>query len=323
MIKRIVKQHPIRIIFACLCIMTFMGIKFWEYYAPLSIHGRNNSEISRIKVGNPADFTFAVFGDNKGNSSVFEPLLCDIDHRTEIGFAIGIGDQVRKREKGLYRSFLNQVKENLTIPLLTAIGNHDLNGGSSIYQGIFGPTYYAFQVGQSHFIVLDAVTEGKFDKRERQWLEEELKKAQTLETRFVFIHVPPFDPRGKGFNKCLTDKDGEDLRDLFRRYNVTHLFASQVHGYFSGIWEGVPYTITGGVGGSLQGSNPEHSFHHYVKVHVHGGNVDMAVRQIDSEGIMPGFFGLIQDYALDWGSLLGASISLFTVALSMRNRYGS
>ena len=116
-------------------------------------------------------------------------------------------------------------------------------------------------MGEGYFIVLDSTTEAGFDKTGRKWLEKELKKAKASKVRFVFMHVPPFDPRGNGFHKCLND--GEELLDLFRHYHVTYLFASHIHGYFSGVWQGVPYTITGGAGGKLQGNDPNHFFHHY------------------------------------------------------------
>jgi hypothetical protein len=324
MTKKIFKEHPIKIILASLCILLFMGFKFWDYYAPLSISNWNKKEISQIKVANPTEFTFAVFGDNKGNKSIFEPLLKDIDHDTEIVFAIDVGDLVSEGERGKYRRFLNQVKENLTIPFLTAIGNHDLSNGSPRnYQEIFGSTFYSFQVGQSYFIVLDATTESGFNKAERKWLEDELQKAQALKARFVFMHVPPFDPRGNGFNKCLPEKDREDLLDLFRRYNVTHLFASHIHGYFSGVWEGISYTITGGAGGKLQGDDPEHFFHHYIKVHVSNGKVDLMVKRIDRESPLASFFDLMEDFLLEWGLLIVAGISLLTLGLSIWHNHVS
>jgi hypothetical protein len=318
-IKKVFKEHPIKIILASLFILSFLGYKIWDYNAPLSIHEWNKKEASRIEVVNPDDFTFAVFGDNKGNYSFFEPLLHDIDHDKEIAFAIDVGDLVNKGERRLYRRFLKQVKRTLTIPFLTAIGNHDLNNGSSgNYEEIFGPTYYAFQVGQSYLIVLDATTEAGFDKTERKWLENELKRAQISKARFIFMHVPAFDPRGSGFNKCLPEKDRGDLLDLFRFYKVSHLFASHIHGYFSGIWEGVPYTITGGAGARLQGSDREHFFHHYMKVHVNNGKINMMVRRIDAENPIRQRFNQMRDDVVGWSLLLGAGILLFTVGLSMR-----
>jgi len=283
-LKRTLQDHPLIMGLALLLILLFVGLKLRDYYAPLPDHERNKKEISRIKAYDPSDFTFAVFGDNKGNISIFKPLLRDIDDRIDIDFAIDLGDLVDGGNNAHYRRFLNQLQDNLAIPVLAVIGNHDLSkGGSSHYQEIFGPTYYSFQIGQGYFTILDAISEQGFDKTERKWLEDELKKAQVSKARFVFMHVPPFDPRGGGFDKCLPERDRRDLLDLFRRYNVTHLFASHIHGYFTGVWEGVPYTITGGAGAGLQGSGSQHFFHHYVEVHVNDGKVDTTVRQIDSE----------------------------------------
>jgi hypothetical protein len=315
--KKVFKEHPIKIIIASLCILLFIGLEIWDYQAPLSIHDRNKKEISRIKVVNPTDFTFAVFGDNKGNYSFFEPLLHDIAQDKEIAFAIDDGDLVSDGKRGQYRRFLNQVEENVAIPFLRAIGNHDLNNGSSDnYREIFGPTYYAFQIGQNYFFVLDATSELGFDKAERQWLEDELYKAQVSEARFVFMHVPPFDPRGT----YPSERNWKDLMELFKRHNITHLFASHIHGYFSGIWEGVPYTITGGAGARLQGSDSQHFFHHYIKVHVNNGKVDLTVRRINAENIMVRFYDLMEDNAMEIGLLLCAGISLLTLWLSVRKK---
>ena len=94
MIKKNMKEHPVRIILASLCFLLFIGITVWHSYAPVPIHNRNQREISRITVADPNDYSFAVMGDNKGNRSVFEPLLRDIGRDKEIAFAIDNGDLV-------------------------------------------------------------------------------------------------------------------------------------------------------------------------------------------------------------------------------------
>lgn len=317
MAKKVFKEHPVKIIFASLCILLFIALKIWDSYAPLSIHNWNKKEISRIKIPDPDNFTFAVFGDNKGNYSIFDPLLHDIAQDKEIAFTIDAGDLVSDGKRGQYRRFLNQVQEALTVPFLTAIGNHDLgNGriGPGNYREIFGPTYYAFQIGQSSFIVLDATSELGFDRAERQWLEDELREAQVSKARFVFMHVPPFNPTGT----YPPQKDWKDLLELFRRYNVTHLFASHIHGYFSGVQEGVPYTITGGAGAKLLGSDPQHFFHHYMKVHVNNGKVELTIRRINEENAVVRFYDLMKKNAIEGGLLLCAGISVLTLWFSVR-----
>jgi hypothetical protein len=321
-IKKILTQHPVKIILASLCILLFIGITLWNSSAPVPVNNRNQRELSRIVVDDPHDFTFAVMGDNKGNRSVFEPLLRDIGQDKEIAFAIDDGDLVDGGTMSHYRLFLHQVQENVSIPFLTAIGNHDLNknGSNSNYQDIFGPTYYSFRVGEGYFIVLDATTEAGLDKTERQWLERELQQGQAAKARFVFMHVPVFDPRGGKFHKSLPDKDQKDLLDLFRRYKVTHLFASHLHGYFSGVQAGVPYTVTGGAGGSLQGKEPEHFFYHYLKVHLRDGKADVIVRRIEAATSIVSFFDLMEDYVVQWGLLAAAGLLLLSLALPQRSK---
>jgi serine/threonine-protein phosphatase CPPED1 len=321
--QKVFEEHPVRVTIAILCVLLFIGVRIKDFYTAPSVSGWNEKEISRVKVPHPEDFTFAVLGDNKGNRSYFEPLLRDMDQNSEIAFAIDVGDLVDGGQEARYRRFFNQLHENLKIPFLSAIGNHDLYRSSGTYRKIFGPTYDAFQVGHAYFLVLEATTESGFDKAERQWLEEELQKSQATEARFVFMHVPPFDPRGSGFNKCLPEKDGKDLLGLFNRYNVTHLFASHIHGYFTGVWEGISYTITGGGGAALQGSDPQHFFHHYVRVHVNNGNVATTVRRIDPENVMKRFFYLMEDFVLEWGLLAVAGICLLTLGLSVGRSRGS
>jgi hypothetical protein len=313
---KIVKKYPIRIVLAALCIVAFIGIALWDSLAPVSVHNGNQRGISRITVSDPNNYSFAVIGDNKGNRSVFVPLLRDIGQDREIAFALDDGDLVNGGTMGHYRRFLDQVQGNLPIPMLTAIGNHDLNHGSNNnYQAIFGPPYYSFQIGQGYFIVLDATAEAGFDKTERAWLEKELRKSQGAKARFVFMHVPVFDPRGGKFHKSLPDKDQIDLLDLFRRYKVTHLFASHLHGYFSGVWAGVPYTITGGAGGSLQGRDPEHFFYHYVKVNIKNGTADVIVKRIDAANPLIYLFDFLEDYVFQWGLLLAAALLLLSIVL--------
>src|SRR4030067_1267783 len=156
MTQKVFKKHPLKIILALLCILLFIGIQVWNSSAPVPTHNWTQKELSQITVADPNNYSFAVMGDNKGSRSVFEPLMRDIDRDKEIAFAIDDGDLVDGGTMRHYRRFLRRVQGNLSIPLLTAIGNHDLdkNGSHKNYEAIFGPTYYSFQVGQGYFIVL-------------------------------------------------------------------------------------------------------------------------------------------------------------------------
>ena len=104
-----------------------------------------------------------------------------------------------------------------------------------------------------------------------------LSKSADASHRFVFMHVPLFDPRGGRHHHCMPPESARSLLDLFKTNNVTHIFASHIHSYYSGKWEGIPFTITGGAGGELVGKDPEHDFFHYLKVSIKGADVQIAV----------------------------------------------
>jgi serine/threonine-protein phosphatase CPPED1 len=214
-------------------------------------------------------------------------LLQQMGRDPGLSFVIHLGDTVDRGEPAEYRSFFKSVRQYLKMPLLAVIGNHELagDGNGKLYAEIFGARYFSFHLQDSYFIILDAATP-KSGLREQQlrWLQAELTKAQTYKTRLVFLHVPLFDPRGGEHHHCLLPESGRRLAALCKAYRVTHIFAGHIHGYFEGLWDGVPYTITAGAGAKLYGADPRHFFHHYLRVSVAGDRVQIQVQRLEKEG---------------------------------------
>ncbi len=226
------------------------------------------------------NFTFIVMGDNK-NAKMFDSII-DETNRENVSFLIDVGDLVIKGERAYYELFLEQA-ERSNKPLLTAIGNHELyDKGRADYYDIFGPFYYSFTVGDAYFIVLDDANEQGLDKWQMQWMIGELQKSQNYSLRFVFMHVPLYDPR-PDIGHCLKDPAAaRELNEIFDEYNVSMVFAAHIHAYFNGTWGKTPYIITGGAGGEqVGGDDPAHYFYHYIKVHVSGGNVSYEVVKLN------------------------------------------
>ena len=282
-IAETIKRNPVKICSLIICILLFAALEVWGHFSPLPAHQWNMINLKEIDVADPGNFSFAVFGDNRNSKYVFENLLRLIDHDPDIAFAVSLGDMVQKGEKERYRWLIQQVRNNLGIPLLTVMGNHERRGkGSDLYRVIFGPSYFSLKIGKNLFIVLDNSNGKGFDPGQEQWLMKELKKSGNCDTRNVFMHAPLYDPRGGSHHYCLPNKASEKLIKLFRKYNVTHIFVSHIHGYFEGKWEGIPFTITGGAGAELQGNGPDHDFFHYLKVHIKNGNVHVEVKRVPS-----------------------------------------
>jgi serine/threonine-protein phosphatase CPPED1 len=246
----------------------------------------NLRQIERLQAPAGGTLTFAVLGDNRSNPAVFERVLNDIARDPSLAFAVDVGDMVEQGTLEQFETFFKQIRSAARLPFLTVAGNHDLGKDRdlTLYRKIFGPDYYAFQLKDHYFIVLNDNLPNGRGEAQMIWLEEELRKSQAFKTRLVFLHVPFFDPRGGENHHCLPEATGRRLAALFSRYKVTHIFAGHIHSYFSGHWDGVPYTITGGAGAPLYGTDPKHSFYHYLKVTLKGAEVHVEVQRIKTEG---------------------------------------
>jgi 3',5'-cyclic AMP phosphodiesterase CpdA len=268
-----------------LLILAWAGAGFAAEAGALPARNWNQTNLQRIKVPPGPTLTFAVLGDNRSNPKVFVQVLKQMDRDRGLAFAIDVGDLVETGTVDNFRVFLDQVRGYLRLPLLTVIGNHDLERGlgARLYRKIFGPDHYAFQLKDNYFIVVNDVGKGGVGQAQRRWLERELKKSQAYKTRLVFLHIPLFDPRS-GKPHALAVATGQKLAALFSRYHVTHIFAGHIHGYFSGKWDGVSYTITAGGGAPLYGTNPQHFFYHYLKVTLTEDKVSIQVRRLAQKG---------------------------------------
>lgn len=251
--------------------LMFPSVTDWNYHQLQKIDKTQNN------------FSFAVFADNKNSITTFENLISKVNGEN-VSFSIDIGDLVFDGEREKFNFFINQVKK-LNKPLLTVIGNHELlDEGRANYYDIFGRFYYSFTVGNSYFIVLDDANENNIDPWQMRWLRNELNKSQNYKYRFIFMHVPLYDPRKEeqpGHSmKNITF--AHKLNTLFDRYNVTMLFCSHIHSYYRGIWNKTPYIITGGAGAELYGTDPNHYFYHYIRVDVSNSGVKYNVVKLKS-----------------------------------------
>lgn len=234
------------------------------------------------------EFSFAVFGDNRNSLLVFNRLM-EMVNNDEPLFSILLGDFVFTGEKYKHRTFISQA-EKIDHPLLILPGNHEVWDNDSFrenYEFFYGPTYYSFSVGEAYFMVLDNSDYKLFGQR-YEWLETELKKSLAYKHRFVFAHVPLFDPRSKIKSSSHSMEDIEEaqrINKLLDDHGVAMIFTSHIHAYYEGSWDKTPYVVTGGGGAKLKGAGPESDFNHYVKVDVSAAGVEYHVRKIEAESI--------------------------------------
>lgn len=148
-------------------------------------------------------------------------------------FFINTGDLCRK--DGLARHHLLMNSESFGCPVRYAIGNHDFTDGEKMYEKNFGPTYYSFDCGKIHFIVLsmgggDTPSLYTIDEREA-WLKRDLELKDDGKAVIMFSHFfEPHDWRGgchttneiysiagdKGLRACIF---GHDHYNYVHEYN--------------------------------------------------------------------------------------------------------
>ncbi len=282
---RPMSRLKIKTVLAVLVILALASLGWAADTGPLPATNWNRANLAKIEKMTATPLTFAVLGDNRDNPEIFGEVLRKADQDPGLAFAIHLGDMVHNVNLDQYHLFFNEVRQNYHKPLVTVIGNHELYGekGLEYYRDIFGPDYYSFQVGGTYFIAIDDISKEVMTPEQFRWLEAELKKSQSYQTRLVFLHIPLFDPTGSPKPHCLPPEAAARLLSLFKKYKVSHIFAAHIHGYYAGNWDGLPYTITGGAGAPLYGNNPQHVFYHYLKVSINGGKVQVEVRKLSSQ----------------------------------------
>lgn len=259
-----------------------------DFYA-IPSQDLNYKAIEEIKSSFTGDpFSFAFVGDVK-NSPVFDTAVRRINEDKQIQFVVLGGDLVLYPTVETYRAFLEQ-RDELQQPSLALPGNHDVSFNDHyFYHTIFGRFYNTFVIGDSQFLLLDNSNEKRFGEEQLAWLKEELQTGQAYKHRFVFMHVPLWDPRsiselGVRFAHSMGDTDtARVLENLFRKHRVTLLFEGHIHAYYDISDEGLHRIISGGGGAELSGTDPDHAFHHYIKVTVADDQVGTEVVRLEQK----------------------------------------
>ena len=100
-------------------------------------------------------------------------------------------------EAGLKRHKSDMNSENMGLPVYYTIGNHDyVEGkyGEELYESIYGPTWYSFNVGNVHYVVTPFIgwadyKSGYNDKDKWKWLENDLANIDPDMKVVIFNHT--------------------------------------------------------------------------------------------------------------------------------------
>jgi hypothetical protein len=159
-------------------------------------------------------------------------------------FGVGNGDLMFD-DLSLFPDYEKAVSM-MGVPFFQSIGNHDLDllgrsdeAASRAFIERFGPTYYSFNVGALHYIVLDNVFWhgagwiGYVDERQLTWLEADLSQVEHGRTVVVFQHIPllctqyrRLEEGSPGSTLCVTNRAA--IYRLFEPFKA-HVMSGHTH----------------------------------------------------------------------------------------------
>lgn len=159
------------------------------------------------------------------------------------------------RNPGVFLELLKSYSRDLRdhrkrlIPLLTCIGNHEVDGGYekdrskapffyAFFDGLFADTgYNCLDFGDyMSLVLLDTAHTSPIEGDQTDWLAKTLKQREECPTVFVFNHVPAY-PSFRPFKVAGDEGAGTGSGNrkhwvpLFERYNVDAVFEHHDHTY--------------------------------------------------------------------------------------------
>ncbi|OOG74844.1 calcineurin-like phosphoesterase family protein [Algoriphagus sp. A40] len=160
-------------------------------------------------------------------------------------FGIGCGDLVFDKLE-LFKEY-NQSVQMYNVPFFQVIGNHDMDFGvrsdawsAGTFKGHYGPTYYSWNRGEIHYVVLDDVFYlgltnryiGHLPEEQLVWLEQDLKTVEKGKTVVVSLHIPTETgalkryPQNDSLGGTVTNR--EHLYRMLEGYQA-HILSGHTH----------------------------------------------------------------------------------------------
>ncbi|MGX5914872.1 glycosyltransferase [Aliidiomarina sp. Khilg15.8] len=261
---------------------------FWIYlnFSDTEYDAAQAANVERIQhnLAGRSEYNFVVVGNVKNSVRTFRDELLPRINDTEHSFVVSAGNAVSDGGEENYRAIYRTFAE-LNQPFLFTYGENEDNafGGLRFYDK-FGPHFFAFEAGDSHFIFLDT-TGHTSPTWQLAWLERELASSKASR-RLVFSGLPlheqlPDTPAFEEDNYFTDEAVAERFKALFAEHHVDVVFSSNLSLFHDTEESGVRYITTGGAGGLIL--DHESSYHHYVSVSVNADGVSIEPVRVDVE----------------------------------------
>jgi predicted phosphodiesterase len=225
---------------------------------------------------------FYVFGDSQGYQGGLEQIVA-IAKEYRPDFVFHCGDLTPFGQENQYADVL-AVLEEFNVPLYTTPGNHDIRlGGGARYIEHFGEPNYSFDLGPAHITAFNS-SASDISEDDFEWLDNDLTESNA-EWKFVFTHIPPFDPRPEENHTLLNETTSTRLLALFNHTGVNTVFAGHIHMYNQTMRNGVRYVISGGAGANLVAERDKGGLYHFINVTLSDSDLTIECIELDSPSL--------------------------------------
>lgn len=218
------------------------------------------------KIGNQDSYKVFMLGDmhlanRTSDGRQFAEFTTDLTdymsrHKTERMYAITLGDMTWDlywySNNYYFPQYLSAVNSQLKgLQIFHTMGNHDNDFKTTSdydaaikYVNQIAPTYYSFNIGQVHYVVLDDIDCGSYDGTESRkyakrisqeqlmWLAKDLSYVDKTTPLVVVMHAQVFYPLGTGFKIDHDTSNTQSLFSILDGYKV-HFVTGHTHMTFN------------------------------------------------------------------------------------------
>lgn len=220
-----------------------------RFFSPVGSHIQD-TVIFNLTADKHSEYTMFVLGDmhladKRKDLQQFGSFVKDIKPQMTGGcFAVTLGDMSWDAYWDGFdlSEYLFEVNKDFApVEFFHTIGNHDhdlsKNGDwetATVYKRTIGPTYYSFNRGGIHFIVLDDIvctnengkrsSTNKVSAEQLEWLRKDLKFIDKNMPLAVFMHAPLYRSSGS-----LSLSSAMDLINCLRGFEDITFFSGHIH----------------------------------------------------------------------------------------------
>lgn len=213
-------------------------------------------DFSLVESGDQTNHTMLVFGDmhlanRTGDRSQFTDFTTDVNsylaaNQGDKVYGLTLGDMTWElywlSNSYGFNEYISDVNAIKGLQIFHTMGNHDneMEATGDFYPEVqfkkaLAPTYYSFNIGKVHYVVLDDILANydgtskrdysdKLTDEQLEWLKKDLSYVSTSTPLVVASHAPVYGDSGSN-----SLNNASELENILKAYDKVHIFTGHTH----------------------------------------------------------------------------------------------